>query len=67
MSMSEQGVKNRRKAKKQVGKSLPVVVFTFREAGARFADRWRCRNQTYLDNADWTATKNHGCKKNSMQ
>ena len=77
MSTSEQGVKNPCKAKKQVGKSLPVVVFTFGEAGAakpctqscmetskagklldtRFADRWRCHNQTYLDNSDFTATK----------
>ena len=24
----------------------------------RFADRWRCQNQTYLDNSDLTATKN---------
>ena len=28
----------------------------------RFADRWRCRNQTYLDNSDL----NHERKKNSM-
>ena len=34
MSTSEQGVKYYHKVKKQVGKSLPVVVFTFGEAGA---------------------------------
>jgi hypothetical protein len=32
----------------------------------RFADRGRCRNQTYLDNSDMTPTKNHKRKKNSM-
>ena len=26
----------------------------------RLADRWRCRNQIYLDNCDLTSTKNHG-------
>ena len=32
----------------------------------RFADRWRCRNQNYLDYSDLTLTKNHKRKKNSM-
>ena len=32
--MSDQSGKNRRKVKKQVKKSLPVVVFTFEKAGA---------------------------------
>ena len=45
MSTSEQGVKNCRKVKKQVTKSLPVVVFTFGEAGAA-KPRKRCSTKT---------------------
>ena len=63
MSTGEQGVKNRRKVLKQVGKSRPIVIFIFLEAGVakpctqsgtktlignRFADRWGCQNQAYL-------------------
>ena len=32
----------------------------------RFADRWRCQNQAYLDNSHLALTRNHESKKNSI-